>query len=125
MRPQEAREARQKPLAEISGDPLENTQEYRDKNHPEVTGSLVEPLVFKTAGGTAQTIPPPSTCENTQAELCAFLGALAENMAPTAPDLAAILAAWPDLPEPVRAGILAMVKATSKREPGRERSPGG
>jgi hypothetical protein len=29
------------------------------------------------------------------------------------PDLAAVAAAWPDLPEPIRAGILAMVKAAS------------
>jgi hypothetical protein len=28
-----------------------------------------------------------------------------------APDLAALLAAWPDLPEPIRAGIMAMVRA--------------
>jgi len=27
------------------------------------------------------------------------------------PDLAAVVAAWPDLPEPIRAGILAMVKS--------------
>ncbi len=27
------------------------------------------------------------------------------------PDLAAVLAAWPDLPEAIKAGILAMVKA--------------
>jgi hypothetical protein len=29
------------------------------------------------------------------------------------PDLAAVVAAWPTLPEPIRAGILAMVKAAS------------
>ena len=28
-------------------------------------------------------------------------------------DLAAVVAAWPELPEPIRAGIVAMVKATS------------
>jgi hypothetical protein len=27
------------------------------------------------------------------------------------PDLAAVVAAWPDLPEPIKAGIVAMVKA--------------
>jgi hypothetical protein len=31
----------------------------------------------------------------------------------TPPDLAAVVAAWPTLPEPIRAGILAMVKAAS------------
>ena len=33
--------------------------------------------------------------------------------APMPPDLAAVVAAWPTLPEPVKAGILAMVKAVS------------
>jgi len=28
-------------------------------------------------------------------------------------DLAAVIAAWPDLPEPIRAGIVAMVNATN------------
>jgi hypothetical protein len=29
------------------------------------------------------------------------------------PGLAAVISAWPDLPEPIRAGILAMVRAAS------------
>jgi hypothetical protein len=29
------------------------------------------------------------------------------------PDLAAVVAAWPTLPEPIRAGIMAMVKGAS------------
>jgi len=32
-----------------------------------------------------------------------------------APDLAAVVAAWPTLPEAIRAGILAMVRAASVR----------
>jgi len=32
---------------------------------------------------------------------------------PTAPELAAVVAAWPDLPPAVRAGIVAMVKAAT------------
>jgi hypothetical protein len=32
----------------------------------------------------------------------------------TDPDLALVNQAWPDLPEAIRAGILAMVKAASK-----------
>jgi len=35
-------------------------------------------------------------------------------MAPTDPDLAAIVTAWPTLPEPIRAGILAMVRAARR-----------
>ncbi len=31
----------------------------------------------------------------------------------TDPDLAAVVAAWPELPEALKAGIVAMVKATS------------
>src|SRR3954466_772099 len=30
------------------------------------------------------------------------------------PDLAVVVSAWPDLPEPIRAGILAMVRAAGK-----------
>jgi len=37
---------------------------------------------------------------------------LAAEVAPAAPDLAAVLSAWLDLPEAVRAGIAAMVKAS-------------
>ena len=32
----------------------------------------------------------------------------------TDPDLAAVVAAWPDLPEAIKSGIIAMVKAASK-----------
>ena len=31
----------------------------------------------------------------------------------TGPDLAAVVEAWPDLPEAIKAGIVAMVKAAS------------
>jgi hypothetical protein len=31
----------------------------------------------------------------------------------TPPDLAAVVAAWPTLPEPIRAGILALVRAAA------------
>jgi hypothetical protein len=42
----------------------------------------------------------------------------------TDPDLAAVVAAWPELPPAVRAGILAMVKAASPHDPyGRPQSP--
>ena len=33
------------------------------------------------------------------------------------PDLAAVVAAWPELPEAIKAGILAMVKAASGSRP--------
>jgi hypothetical protein len=34
------------------------------------------------------------------------------------PDLAGVVAAWPGLPEAVKAGIVAMVKATGTGKPG-------
>jgi hypothetical protein len=37
----------------------------------------------------------------------------------TDPDLAAVVAAWPELPEAIRAGIVAMVKTASTKEGGR------
>jgi hypothetical protein len=35
------------------------------------------------------------------------------------PDLAEVTAAWPDLPEPIRAGILAMIRSASGKAGGR------
>jgi hypothetical protein len=40
---------------------------------------------------------------------------LPTDISQTDPDLAAVVAAWPELPEVVRAGIVAMVKAASGR----------
>jgi hypothetical protein len=40
------------------------------------------------------------------------MGAVAENLPPIDPGLAALIDAWPALPEAVKAGILAMVRAT-------------
>jgi hypothetical protein len=37
-------------------------------------------------------------------------GALGAPMAPLDPDLAAVVDAWPTLPEPIRAGILGMIR---------------
>ncbi len=39
---------------------------------------------------------------------------LATDTCQTDPDLAAVIEAWPSIPEAVRAGIVAMVKAASK-----------
>jgi hypothetical protein len=36
---------------------------------------------------------------------------------PTDPELAAVVAAWPDLPPAIRAGIVAMVKAAASTNP--------
>jgi len=37
--------------------------------------------------------------------------AVCRNSAPFDPELAAVVEAWPTLPEPIKAGILAMVQA--------------
>ena len=51
------------------------------------------------------------TCADSQERLGVLFGALAAEIAPVSPDLADLLTAWPTLPEPVKAGIVAMVKA--------------
>ena len=71
--------------------------------------------VLKTGAPSAQPPAAESSCENSPDDLGAFLGALAELLA-DAPELPALLAAWPTLPEPLRAGIAAMVKAASGTE---------
>ena len=52
-----------------------------------------------------------STSQEPPGQLGVLLGAFAAEIAPDAPDLADVLTAWPTLPEPVKAGIVAMVKA--------------
>jgi hypothetical protein len=54
---------------------------------------------LRVATSPVSTLLPTDTCQND-------------------PDLAAVVAAWSDLPEAVRAGIVAMVKAASGSQPG-------
>ena len=55
--------------------------------------------------------------------LCQGFSQIAEHLpndtGKTDPDLAAIVAAWSELPEAIRAGIVAMVKAASGSRPDR------
>jgi len=44
------------------------------------------------------------------------MGPVTENLPTVDPDLAALIDAWPALPEPVKVGIVAMVRAASKSE---------
>jgi hypothetical protein len=60
---------------------------------------------------------PPSGCSKTMPEnhLSQSPSSVAEHLpndtCKTDPDLAAVVEAWPDLPEALKAGIVAMVKA--------------
>jgi len=54
----------------------------------------------------------PKTSEDAQNVLPSCLASLSEK----SPDLATVIAAWPSLSEPVKAGILAMVNASARRE---------
>jgi len=68
-------------------------------------------------GGFVNRCPKSVTNGNTQGyanspkHLGALLGALAAEICPSCPDLAAVVTAWPHLPEALKAGIVAMVKA--------------
>jgi hypothetical protein len=59
---------------------------------------------------------PHKTSDDTAAELAPQLAPGSENPAPIAiptdPDLARVLAAWPELSEPIRRAILALVGST-------------
>ena len=52
-----------------------------------------------------------TTCGETAQGACHNL---CQNCAEKAPDLAAVVVAWPTLPEAIKTGILAMVKASGK-----------
>jgi len=57
---------------------------------------------------------PEGTSAITAERLSGLLGAFAAEIAPVAPHLADVLTAWPSLPEALKAGILAMVRAARK-----------
>jgi hypothetical protein len=56
--------------------------------------------------------PPANSLENTTLSTAggAKCGALATNSSPIDLDLAAIIRAWPDLPEAIRAAVRALVE---------------
>ncbi|MBE3097831.1 MAG: hypothetical protein IMZ44_12000 [Planctomycetes bacterium] len=70
--------------------------------------------------GLANRCTPDVTAEKTGTSaqspdrLAALLGAFAAEIGPKAPDLAAVVSAWPGLPEALRARIVAMVKAAGE-----------
>ena len=66
---------------------------------------------LKSVGHPSQRQTAPKSYDNPSSHLAAFLAYMSRRN----PDLAAVVRAWPKLPEAVRAGILAMVKATGER----------
>jgi hypothetical protein len=71
-------------------------------------------MVPQTAAGTTQTQSQINSRENNEA-----LAPSSPLFTPeTSPDLAAVVAAWPTLPGAIRAGILAMVRASTPDEGG-------
>jgi hypothetical protein len=76
--------------------------------------------VFGTGEPPAQPRGKQATCDSPAEPLCQRLCQFAAEVAPTAPDLAALLTAWPNLPEALKAGIVAMARATAgNKEVGR------
>jgi hypothetical protein len=57
------------------------------------------------------------TSDADEKRLGALLGALAAEIAPADADLSALLTAWATLPEAIKAGIVAMVKASKGGKP--------
>jgi hypothetical protein len=71
----------------------------------------------KTRHTPAQVPETASTYDTPPKALGALLGAFAAEIGPQAPHLAAVISAWPGLPQALKAGILAMVKAAAGETP--------
>ena len=71
----------------------------------------LEPTTYGLKGRCLESTNPFPTISNDDAKV--LLGALLGVLGQTHPDLAAVVAGWDQLPEAVRAGIVAMVGATS------------
>ena len=88
--------------------------EFREKSRAEGEGfepsnTFVLP-VFKTVPETPQPLVNSSISANDANNLASCLALLARK----SPDLAFLVERWDSLPQAVRAGIVAMVKATEK-----------
>ncbi|NOT01404.1 MAG: hypothetical protein HOP29_12335 [Phycisphaerales bacterium] len=55
-----------------------------------------------------------TACAPTAETLGVLLGVFLPKLAETDPELAAVVAAWPTLPDAIRAGIVAMVRASGR-----------
>jgi hypothetical protein len=73
-----------------------------------VSGRLVGPAAFKAVEASTEGPQTEGVTEITVSDWWAHWRTEVEN----SPELAAVVTAWPTLPEPVKAGILAMVRAS-------------
>ncbi|MBM4225847.1 MAG: hypothetical protein FJ167_13985, partial [Gammaproteobacteria bacterium] len=73
---------------------------------PKPRGTKIPPRGFEPSANLSQNL-------NNSQQGGAKCGALDSESRPIDPELAELVAAWPTLPEPIRAGILAMVRAAS------------
>ncbi|MHC4716932.1 MAG: hypothetical protein ACYS5V_08185 [Planctomycetota bacterium] len=67
----------------------------------------------KSRTPSAQPLETQASYDTSPDRLGRALGAFAAKIAPVAPDLSAVLSAWASLPDPIKAGIVAMVKTAA------------
>ncbi len=79
----------------------------RRSSSPDVDVSQTTPKWLEPLSESAQVAQPQGLTKKPDPVLASCLALSAQNH----PDLAAVVAAWADLPEAVRVGIVAMVKA--------------
>jgi len=79
-------------------------------------GTRLEPIAASSIGGGSSDDGPRSCEAESEADLPKGGQSAGDPPAPADPDLACLIAAWPALPQPIRAGMLAMVsEATNDR----------
>jgi hypothetical protein len=95
---------------------LTNTGEHAKRDRPITCGRVADGI--RTRDIQIHNLDTASPNHDQESELRQtsqdFAHYLPTDTCQTDPDLAAVVAAWPELPEAIRAGILAMVKAASK-----------
>ena len=109
--------AREKPIVPLGGHSLrENSKRGDDVRIEVMTSGLMGNTGLEPVGsvGLEPTIGPSNVkdLQKTIDQEAGRLPDLGARFGQISPELAAVVAAWPSLPEPVKAGILAMIQAT-------------
>src|SRR5262245_10116968 len=81
-----------------------------DRGRPIPSRAVISNNLRRTSSAPSSR-PGPPTSEQVRPSTATQI---ATRMLPDDPDLAAVVAAWPGLPDAIRAGILAMVRAASQ-----------